>query len=51
MNSLGHARTTSHEDPTENQPDGAPRSHAPIGVVIADESEFYREMLKGQWAQ
>ncbi len=46
MNSLGHARKASREDPTENQPEGTPQSHAPISIVIADDSEAYREMLK-----
>jgi DNA-binding NarL/FixJ family response regulator len=46
MNSLGHARKAGREDLTENQPEGTSQSGTPISIVIADDSEVYREMLK-----
>jgi len=46
MNSLIHSLMASRAGPAENQPDGSPQPRAPISIVIADDSEVYREMLK-----
>jgi hypothetical protein len=46
MNCLGHAQRASRENRTENQPEGTSRPHTPISIVIADDSEVYREMVK-----